>query len=228
MPNKLITLFTCLLVCSYTQAGEICITTESDPDGDGFGWEQESTCLVTEASSRVPEFYDPRTGEKRNIQRLKWVTSDFADKSFTECHGYLVDPDAESDQCLSCDSGESYDYKHFEDGNGRLVYSFGETKFEADFSWSIDIYGIYNGPLPITGFAEITDTGIRQWLEGKPDRIGFYQQCEGAIPSTMVLDPAPDSTPGTDPVPVPDLDPVPANSEPEPMSETKQFSAKIN
>jgi len=123
MLYKSITSCILLLACSYAQAGEICITAESDPDGDGFGWEQESTCLVTEASSRVPEFFDPRTGEKRNIQRLSWVRSDFAGKSFSDCQGYLVDPAETTDQCLTCGNGESYEYKHFEDGNGRLVYS---------------------------------------------------------------------------------------------------------
>lgn len=193
MLYKSITSCILLLASSYAQAGEICITAESDPDGDGFGWEQESTCLVTEASSRVPEFFDPRSGEKRDIQRLTWVTSDFAGKSFNDCQGYLIDPDETIDQCLTCGSGESYEYEHFEDGNGRLVYSFGKTKFEAEFIWSIDDNGIYNGPLPITGFAEITETGIRQWLEGKPGNIGFYQQCDGAIPSAMLPVEVPDT-----------------------------------
>lgn len=176
-----------VIASSGVMAGEICITAESDPDGDGYGWEQEATCLVTNASAQVPEFYEPRTGERLNVQRIKWVTADFADKTFEDCHGYLVDPGKEADKCLSCGSEETQEFKHFTDGNGRFVYRFGEIKFEADFTWGIDDYGIYHGPLPITGYAEITDTGIKQWVEGKPGQIGFYQQCDGAIPSAMLV-----------------------------------------
>ncbi len=173
-------------VTSLSTAGEICITAESDPDGDGVGWEQEASCLVTDASFAAPVFFDPRTEEQLPVQRIKWVEADFADKSFSDCHGYLVDPDKETDECLSCGSEEIYDYQHFADGNGRLVYSLGNSKFEAEFTWGVDIYGIYFGPLPISGFAEITDSGIRQWQSGQPGETGFYQQCDGAIPSTMI------------------------------------------
>ncbi len=173
-------------VAAHALAGEICITTESDPDGDGFGWEQESSCLVTEASATVPTVFHPRTNEQLNVQRITWVEADFADRSFSGCDGYLVDPDHEQDSCLSCGSEENTDYQHFADGNGRLVYSFGESSLEAEFTWGVDIYGIYFGPLPITGFAEITADGIRQWQSGQPGESGFYEQCDGAIPSTML------------------------------------------
>lgn len=173
---------------SLSTAAEICVTSESDPDGDGYGWEQEATCLVTAETDKTPVFYDPRSGEQRVIQRIKWVTADFTNQSFKDCGGYLVDPDKRKDQCLSCDSEEEIKYQHFEDGNGRMKYSYGEIKFEAEFLWGIDDYGFYHGPMPITGYAEITENGVRQWLEGKPGEIGFYQQCDGLLPSAMIAE----------------------------------------
>ncbi len=178
------------------QAAEVCVTTQSDPDGDGFGWEQEATCLVVKAddsgatpaevASRSVVF--PRTGEKVDIKRIHWQIDDFADKTFTGCHGYLIDPEQDQDRCVSCDSGESYSYEHFADGNGRLIYSLGKAGFEAEFEWGVDAFGLYFGPMPVKAFAQITDSGIKQWVEGVQGSIGFYEYCEGLIPSSAEED----------------------------------------
>jgi len=195
-------LSTLLLVGSANlYAAEICVTSESDPDGDGYGWEQEATCLVVgsnepsntsqdpaagnaspaELASR--SIVNPRTGESVNVERIYWQTEDFAGKSFSGCVGYVVDPAQQTDQCLSCGSGENFDYQHYADGNGRLIYSYGNVSFEAEFEWGVDTYGLYYGPMPIKAYAEVTETGVNQWLEGKRGAIGFYEYCEGVVPS---------------------------------------------
>lgn len=190
-------IFVFALASNNLQAAEICVTTESDPDGDGYGWEQKMTCLVAtnnnDATNSVPQspaetasqsIFDPRTGSKVDIKRVRWATEDFAGKSFPGCKGYVVDPAQETDQCLSCDTGETYQYEHYEDGNGRLIYSFGKTNFEAEFEWGVDEYGLYYGPMAINAFAEVTESGINQWLDGTRGSIGFYQYCEGVVPAS--------------------------------------------
>ena len=37
------TLAASLLLTANLNAAEVCVTADSDPDGDGFGWEQEAT-----------------------------------------------------------------------------------------------------------------------------------------------------------------------------------------
>ncbi len=190
------TLAASLLLTANLNAAEVCVTADSDPDGDGFGWEQEATCLVvvtedqagvgrTPAEIASQSIVYPRTGERVEIERIFWQVNDFADRTFTGCQGYVVDPAEEQDQCLSCGTGESYQYQHYSDGNGRLLYSFGNTSFEADFTWGIDENSLYFGPMPVQAYAEITNTGINQWLEGSQGAIGFYEHCEGLVPSIV-------------------------------------------
>jgi len=185
-------------------AAEICVSSESDPDGDGYGWEQFATCLVvhtdngsndsdgnqspiTPAQALSQSIFDPRSGERIDIERIYWRTQDFAGKSFSGCNGYVVDPAKETDECGSCSSGESFQYEHYEDGNGRLKYSHGRINFEAEFEWGVDEYGLYFGPMSVSAFAEVTESGINQWLEGRQGSIGFYQHCEGLVPSSGSL-----------------------------------------
>lgn len=190
-------IFVCMLTCTSLNAGEICLTTESDPDGDGFGWEQNATCLVVTKVSDTGELVspaeaasqsivDPRTGIKIDIQRIHWAPTDFAGKTFSGCKGYVVDPAKEKNQCLSCSPGESYQYEHYEDGNGRLFYKSKKTKIEAEFEWGVDEYGLYYGPMAIGAYAEVTNSGINQWLEGTAGAIGFYEHCAGVIPASDI------------------------------------------
>ena len=172
-------------VAAHALAGEICITTESDPDGDGFGWEQESSCLVTEASATVPTVFHPRTNEQLNVQRITWVEADFADRSFSGCDGYLVDPDHEQDSCLSCGSEENTDYQHFADGNGRLVYSFGESSLEAEFTGVWISMESISDPCPLPGLQRSLQMASGNGSQGNRVNpafmssvmVRFHQQC---------------------------------------------------
>ena len=194
---KFISIFFLAVIASFNlHAAEVCIDPASDPDGDGWGFEQEASCfvvisgtgangeLLSPAAVKSQSVFHPRTAEKINIQRIYWTAADFADKSFTGCNGYVVDPAQANDQCESCESAESSRYEHYADGNGRLFYQNGAVNFEAEFFWSVDQLGLYYGPMPVLAYAEITETGINQWLEGTPGAIGFYEHCAGLVPSS--------------------------------------------
>ena len=168
-------------------AAEVCITSASDPDGDGWGWEQEASCTISPGftdAGPTPVF-DPRSGDPINLQRIEWQLSDFTGQVLTGCNGYVVDPTEPEDQCVTCESDELYSYEHYQDGNGRFTYSNGAINIEAQFDWGVDEFGFYHGPMPVNAFAEVTDSGIKQWAEGTPGSIGFYEQCDGLVPTRL-------------------------------------------
>jgi len=106
-----------LLTTSQASAREVCQLLESDPDGDGWGWEMDASCRVTAETGNVPSFQHPRTGLNINIERIFWVWDDFANKTISECRGYIVDPGSSSDRCSTCANTESV-YQHLTDGAG--------------------------------------------------------------------------------------------------------------
>jgi len=120
-PVKLGAITSCLLAAllttSQTNAREVCQLLESDPDGDGWGWEMDASCRVTPETGNVPAFQHPRTGLDVNIERIFWVWDDFAGKTISECRGYIVDPGSPSDRCSTCADTEST-YQHMTDGAG--------------------------------------------------------------------------------------------------------------
>jgi len=138
---------------------------------------------LSPAAINSQQVFHPITAEKVAIERIYWTNADFTGKTFSGCDGYVVDPTTGTEECESCTSSESSSYEHYADGNGRLIYQNGQINFEADFTWSVDSLGFYDGPMPVLAFAEITPAGINQWIEGKVGRVGFYQHCAGLTPS---------------------------------------------
>lgn len=179
----IITLACALLTALPVFANEICQTAESDPDGDGWGWEKEASCRVTEATGRIPVLYHPRDGQRIFIERIFWTWNDFSKKTFNNCEGFIVDPSKDSDECSTCE-GEGSTYQHLPNGKGLLRLESRGQGHLARFNWNVDSNGLYVGALPLEAYGERVEGGVRFWVEAQPGRIGFYTFCE-VTPSSM-------------------------------------------
>jgi len=59
----------------------ICSATLFDADGDGFGWENQASCIVTSASTPPPVFTNTETGNQVDLVRAYWDgNTDLANK----------------------------------------------------------------------------------------------------------------------------------------------------
>ena len=85
---KFISIFFLAVIASFNlHAAEVCIDPASDPDGDGWGFEQEASCfvvisgtgpngeLLSPAAVESQSVFHPRTAEKINIQSCLLYTS---------------------------------------------------------------------------------------------------------------------------------------------------------
>lgn len=50
----------------------VCSATLYDVDGDGFGWENEASCIITSESEPPPVFTNRETGNQVNLVRANW------------------------------------------------------------------------------------------------------------------------------------------------------------
>ncbi len=90
------------LLSSNANANEVCRLLASDSDGDGWGWEAGASCRITPETGVTPQMNHPRTGQPINIEGIFWVSEDFSNKTFSECQGYIVDPNQARDICSTC------------------------------------------------------------------------------------------------------------------------------
>ncbi len=69
----------------------ICSATLYDADGDGFGWENQASCIVTSASTPAPVFNNRQTGNQVELVRAYWDgNTDLADR-VVQCDLYYYD-----------------------------------------------------------------------------------------------------------------------------------------
>ncbi len=69
----------------------ICSATFYDAEGDGFGWENEASCIVTSDSTPPPVFTNQQTGNQVDLVRAYWDgNSDLADR-VVQCDLYYYD-----------------------------------------------------------------------------------------------------------------------------------------
>lgn len=69
----------------------ICSATLYDADGDGFGWENQASCIVTSASTPPPTFTNQQTGNQVDLVRAYWDgNTDLADR-VVQCDLYYYD-----------------------------------------------------------------------------------------------------------------------------------------
>lgn len=173
---------------ALSQTHPSCASIASDPDGDGYGWENNASCIVTSNSATNPSFTNLVTGEPVNLVRAQWRPSDFVGR-LIECTSRRFD-------------GTSYAFTE------STVYEFEPLSQTAPFNgnaieyapvpgdpsiehvWTLD-NGIYSGPtdLAVTPWVEIVDEGIdtqnvtRVWLSNQS-----YTQCSNLL--SFLPDPA--------------------------------------
>ncbi len=83
------------LLCGFGVAGSpvaqelpICTHQYHDADGDGFGWQNEATCLITSSSEPPPDYTNKSTGEPVTLTRPYWDgNTDIANRSI-RCDRY--------------------------------------------------------------------------------------------------------------------------------------------
>ena len=77
----------CTGIHSSDEAIEPCLYAASDSDGDGYGWENKTSCVVTDTSSPERELFSLVTGEQVNLVNLHWTEDDFKYRAI-ECRAY--------------------------------------------------------------------------------------------------------------------------------------------
>ncbi len=71
-------------------AAPACLSSSSDADGDGWGYENDTSCQVTPGTSYTRSIYDPVLEAEIALERQQWEWSDFVDKTIS-CNSYGAD-----------------------------------------------------------------------------------------------------------------------------------------
>ena len=130
-----------------------CSSDAADPDGDGFGWENNSSCRVTSQSDTTPQFTNQENGQAVLLSRAYWNPEDFykdivcRENYFNGSTYVTIRGEAlmEFNQLSSVVPFE-----------GTLSFTQGFTATTVTgLPWGLD-NGIYTGP---------TDLGISPWVE---------------------------------------------------------------
>lgn len=149
-----------------------CRSIASDADGDGYGWENGNSCIVTNTTLVAPTFTNLETGNPVNLIRARWNQSDFVDFDIA-CKRFQFD----GATYKATDAETLYIFQPLSqtapnNGNVEINQLFTQT-------WTLD-NGIYYGPsdLAISPWVEIidhqtgvisggainTDNAVRVWL----------------------------------------------------------------
>ncbi len=140
---------------ALSQTLSTCISIASDADGDGYGWENDASCIITSTSLTSPSFTNLETGEPVNLVRAQWSSSDFTGNQIT-CQARRFDGVSYS---RSGAYGPLYVFQPLSQTapyNGNVT-AVAPTLDGTDItsSWTIN-NGIYVGP---------GDLGLTPWVE---------------------------------------------------------------
>ncbi len=69
----------------------VCSATLYDVDGDGFGWENEASCIITSASELAPVFINDQTGNQVDLVRANWNANNDLANRIIQCDLYYYD-----------------------------------------------------------------------------------------------------------------------------------------
>lgn len=138
---------------ALSQSLPSCRALASDADGDGYGWENDASCVVTGTSLSSPQFTNLETGESVDLVRAQWDAGDIAGKSVV-CADYHFDGES-----YLYEGGVGYLFRPLSSTapyNGNVIIGFGQ--FATTQTWTID-NGIYYGPsgLSSSPWVEIID-----------------------------------------------------------------------
>lgn len=171
-----------------------CISIASDADGDGYGWENDASCVITSTSLTSPTFTNLETGEPVNVVRAQWSPSDFAGNQIT-CDARRFDGVSYS----SIGPGPLYVFQPLSQTaphNGNVT-AFEPALDGTDIthSWTIS-NGIYFGPsdLAATPWVEIitlssaNPVATRVWLTNQSYTLcANLEPTKGLAPSGSLL-----------------------------------------
>ena len=153
---------------ALAQLDPVCRQVAADPDGDGFGWQDNGSCIVTQESEPAPEFTNLETREFINLTRAYWnAPVDIYNKTIS-CVAHRFSSDTGTyvaDNDPSRETHYTFHYTHLPlttsapyTGSLRSEHivspgpdndSF-ETYYNETFvTWSMD-NGIYTGGAPFT------------------------------------------------------------------------------
>ena len=171
---------------AFAQVDPVCREVAADPDGDGFGWQDNASCIITMESEPAPTIINRETNELVNLTRAYWNPPvDLYNKTVfcvnniysSRAGAYVADNDP------SRETHYTFHYTHFplttEAPFTGIVQSehfvtagpVSELYYEESFtSWSMD-NGIYTGGAPFTQspYVEIVtepstnEKAIRTW-----------------------------------------------------------------
>ncbi len=157
-----------------------CTLADSDPDGDGYGWENNATCRV--ADPLVPPVITRNdNGQTVNQTRAYWLESDLTADSVT-CQSYIFYPDpADSSTGSYIADPFSPVYTHTADGQVTQTIN---GNFAGTSSWSITD-GIYSGAafMSQTAFVDVDFQAANANASRGWSSAAGYWQCDGAAPT---------------------------------------------
>jgi len=146
----LLSVLACQPVLSQTLPS--CRSLASDADGDGYGWENDNSCIVTSTSLASPTFTNLETGNPVDLIRASWNPSDFVNTTDgVFCRRYEFD----GARYRSIRTGYIPLYvfqplSQMPPHHGNVVVTEGPTQ-----TWTLE-NGIYFGP---------SDLAISPWVE---------------------------------------------------------------
>lgn len=163
-----------------------CVSNISDNDGDGYGWENDNTCIIDTSPIGPVSFTNLETGLKVNLARAYWNSNDLNKDVVCSAHsfdgieykridasvtGYLFSPNSLTPPFV---------------GEVSVVHSFDSRSVV--FPWAVD-NGRYIGPSDL-GRSPWVEIVVNVWDQSAV-RIWFldqtYTQCEAINPNEFFL-----------------------------------------
>jgi len=136
-----LTIVICFTEIANSNPFPACLTNASDTDGDGYGWENDQTCLVDTNSTGPASFTNLETGLTVALLRAYWDAADFdkdmvcATHSFNGAEYQRIDASITGYIFTPISLAPPYVV--------RVTHSFDSKS--AIFPWTVED-GIYNGP----------------------------------------------------------------------------------
>ena len=152
----------------HSQSLPACVSVASDADGDGFGWENSASCLVTNTSLVAPTFTNQETGSTVGLTRAIWSASDFTEDVL--CTNFQFD----GEFYRTSDGGTRYAFSPLSEtspfvGNVEIedINNVIQTQ-----TWTLD-NGIYFGPseLALSPWVQIVDLAKGEVFQDSIDTL---------------------------------------------------------
>ena len=170
-----------LLLCfsqfGFAQSYPACLTNDSDTDSDGYGWENNTTCVVDTNPNGPAFFTNLETGLRVNLIRAYWDSQVDFNKDVV-CAVFSYDGSGYQRIDASITGYQFTPVSAMPPFAGTVSVTHSFNSRSVNYPWSVD-NGVYNGPgeLGQTQWMEIIDYGIGQ----SAVRLWFldetYSQC---------------------------------------------------